>query len=478
MKHPIVRRVLATIRANALIREGDRVAVALSGGSDSVALTFVLRDLVEHPAMNFSIAGLVHLNHGLRGDEAKRDEQFCLALAGRLNLTIDVREVDVAAAARVSARSIETTARDLRDAFFTDAAERLGATVVATGHTMDDQAETVLLRLLRGASNRGLSGIRPKRGVVIRPLLDCRRTELRDYLASRGETFCEDSSNRDESIARNRVRHQLMPAIETIAPGGVRALARAAALAASDEAFLSAAAGREAADVIRNEPTCVSLDRARLSSLPLALARRVLRQALESIAPRAPFTARHLDMALDIAKTRNPRGAVDLPAVTIRRASDRLLLEPAPPERRDEARTAVQRHENRRILTVPGTIALDDLGRIITSAAADTLDGRKPSSGRGDEATVQAAAIQLPLTVRRWEPGDRLRPLGAPGRRKVQDLFVDRKVPRALRERTPIVVDAAGRIVWVVGLAIAHECRVTSPEDGMVILNVKTVEEE
>src|SRR5207244_2422515 len=111
VKHPIVRRVLATIRANALIREGDRVAVALSGGSDSVALTFVLRDLVEHPAMNFSIAGLVHLNHGLRGDEAKRDEQFCLALAGRLNLTIDVREVDVAAAARVSARSIETTAR-------------------------------------------------------------------------------------------------------------------------------------------------------------------------------------------------------------------------------------------------------------------------------------------------------------------------------------------------------------------------------
>src|SRR5689334_1319525 len=188
----LTRRILATIRRHDLIRAGDRVALAISGGSDSVALTLLLRAIAQG-RLNFTIVGLVHLNHGLRGDEAARDEEFCRALAARCGWPIEVGHVDAAAAARAARRSIEATARDLRDELFRTAIATFDATSLATGHTLDDQAETVLLRLLRGTSSRGLTGIRPKRGRLIRPLLDCRRDELRAYLASAGEPFCEDS---------------------------------------------------------------------------------------------------------------------------------------------------------------------------------------------------------------------------------------------------------------------------------------------
>src|SRR5436190_3551507 len=177
----LTRRILSTIRRDDLIRAGDRVAMAISGGSDSVALALTLRVIAAQSPLNFGIAGLVHLNHGLRGDEAARDETFCRALAARLGWPIEVGHVDAGAAARAAGRSIEAAARDLRDEFFRDARVTLKCTSIATGHTLDDQAETVLLRLLRGTSSRGLTGILPKRGRLIRPLLECRRQELRDW---------------------------------------------------------------------------------------------------------------------------------------------------------------------------------------------------------------------------------------------------------------------------------------------------------
>src|SRR5688572_8287520 len=212
----------------------DRVAIAISGGSDSVALAWILHEAA--PRASWRVVGLVHVNHGLRGDDAAADEAFCRELAARLGWPIDVSHVDVRARAHERRQSIEAAARGARYDCFEGAAARLGATVVATAHTMDDQAETVLLRLLRGAGSRGISGIRERRGRIVRPLLGCRRLELREFLNDRQELFREDASNLDLSIPRNRLRHELMPVIERLAPGGVAALARAAALAADDEA--------------------------------------------------------------------------------------------------------------------------------------------------------------------------------------------------------------------------------------------------
>ncbi len=216
---PLARRVWRSLQRQGLLKTDERVAIAVSGGSDSVALVWLMREIAS--AGHIQVSGLMHLNHGLRGQDADDDETFCRALAARLGWPFEAERVDAAALARSRAQSIETAGRAARYEFFADAARRLGADVVMTGHTLDDQAETVMLRLLRGAGTRGLTGVRARRGPYVRPLLHTRRADLREYLAAIGEPFREDASNEDRSIPRNRVRHELMPLMSALAPGAI-----------------------------------------------------------------------------------------------------------------------------------------------------------------------------------------------------------------------------------------------------------------
>ena len=286
----LARRVLDTIRRHALLRRGDRVLVALSGGSDSVALLRLLREL--EAAGELSVAGIAHLNHGLR-DAANGDEQFCRALAAELGLAFRCGSVDVRARAARLRTSLEDAGRQARYELFERVATELGADVIATGHTRDDQAETFLLRLLRGAGPRGLAGIHPRSGRVVRPLLDVGRDELRAYLAALGQPFREDESNRDLSIPRNRVRHELLPLLaRDFSPGITDVLAREAEIARQDEDRLQ----HEAIDllgliVLRNEKgnsgevEAVEVDVRALRALHPALAVRVVRMVLERWRP-------------------------------------------------------------------------------------------------------------------------------------------------------------------------------------------------
>ena len=184
----------------------------MSGGSDSVALAHLLNEL--DAAGDLEFAGIAHFNHQLR-DAANRDEEFVVALAESIGRPCLVDRGDVATRARDEHRSIEDAARASRHAFFERARVHFGAEVVALGHTRDDQAETFLLRLMRGAGPRGLAGMYPRNGPIVRPLLDCRREELRQFLSERGTAFVEDESNADVSIPRNRVRAELLPLIES-----------------------------------------------------------------------------------------------------------------------------------------------------------------------------------------------------------------------------------------------------------------------
>jgi len=470
--HSLEARVAQTIRRQALAGPADRITIAVSGGADSVALAWVLHELAAAGRLVGGLAGFVHVNHRLRGAESDGDERFCRELAARLGLPIEVATFDAAAEARRRRRSVEGVARDLRYGFFASAAGRLGATLIATAHTIDDQAETVLLRLLRGAGGRGAAGIAPRRGNVIRPLLECRRAQVRAYLEDRGEPFREDSSNRDESIARNRVRHRLLPVIEQMSPGGVRALARFAALAAEDEAYLNRAAIEAASFVVLSSDGGVELDVDALNTLPAALARRVLRRMAEAAGSGIALGARHFEAVRTLASADKPRGHLDLPRLTVRRRGSRLSMRAT--GGRASADTA-GREPYERPLAVPGVVAVPEAG--LSIAAAWHEGGDETASGRGDRAVVPAASIVLPLSVRNRRTGDRFRPLGAPGRRKLQDVLVDRKVARHERDRLPLVVDAEGRIVWVVGLTVAESCRVTSPGGSMVVLNVTRFEE-
>ena len=455
---------------------GDRVAVAVSGGADSVALAWLLHDLAAAGEIDgAAVAGLVHVNHGLRGAESDRDEAFVRALGARLGLPVDVVRVDVASLARVARRSVESVAREARDRSFVAAAARLGATVVATAHTADDQAETVLLRLLRGAGARGAGGIRPRRGLLIRPLLDTRRAALRAELLGRGEAWCEDSSNADRAIPRNAVRHDLLPVIDRLAPGGISALVRFAALARDDEAELQIRAIEVARKIVLLDPGGVdpapaghflSLARAPLAALSPAVARRVVRHALEQV-NAASVSARSIEVIRRLAAADTSRRHIDVAGVAIDVSDADLRIAPGLGRSKRAAAGSYDQP-----LTVPGSVDVVAAGVRVTAERADGIPFDRWPNGRGPIAAVQGSSIRGALRVRGRRPGDRLRPLGAPGRRKVQDVLVDRKVPRADRDRVPIVVDETGQIVWVAGHALADHCRVTAPECGVVLLKI------
>jgi len=344
----------------------------------------------------------------------------------------------------------------------------------------------VLLRLLRGAGSRGLGGIRPRRGRVVRPLIDSTRADLRRDLERRGEPFCHDSSNENPAIPRNRIRQELVPVVRAIAPGGLRALARLASHAADDEAFLTSAAIEMLSTLVLREKTGggervgerrIAISAVGVAGLPAAISRRVVRQAAGEAAPGAALSSRHLDAVLDMTRADISRGHLDLPGLAVDRQGDALTLSVACP--RPEARTvhgtasAFEVSEEERGLPLPGSVSLPEAGVTITAELAASPSGRRAVAGDGRTAMLQAASLTPPLVVRYWRKGDRFRPLGAPGRRKLQDLFVDRKVPRDARHLVPVVMDSAGRIVWVAGVAMAEECRVTAPEAGVVILELR-----
>ncbi len=463
------QRVLRTIGRYALLRDGSRVLVGLSGGADSVALLLLLRELERDGAL--TIAGAAHLNHGLRGAEADEDEAFCAALAARLEVPFRAERTDVAALARAQKRSIEDSARSARYAFFEGAAGDLDAGVIAVAHTKADQAETFLLRLLRGSGTRGLAAIQPRAGRVVRPLLEIAREELRAYLRSRGQAFREDSSNANVTIPRNRIRHELIPYLEShFSPGITDVLAREAALARQDEEFLHAEAIKLAARIVLTD-VAVRIDAVGLSRAHRALSSRVAHAALQRLAGSKPITFEHVERVLALADGNGEGRAVSLPGQYAVRAGSTIGLHPG------RGRVPAGANSFAFSLSIPGEVELTPqrlaVGVEPLLGPDDAAGRQRKWAGRGDEVGIAAGALELPLAVRSRRPGDRFRPLGARGARKLQDFLVDRKVARDERDLLPLVVDGRDRIVWVVGQAVAEDFRVTDPSQGVLLLKVR-----
>ncbi len=472
------QRVIGTIRRHALLRDGPRVLVGLSGGADSVALLLLLRELEQDGAL--AIAGAAHLNHQLRGAEADGDEAFCAALAGTLGVPFVAERTDIAALARAQKRSLEDAARSARYAFFERAADALSAGVIAVAHTKEDQAETFLLRLLRGSGTRGLAAIQPRAGRIVRPLLDVARADLRAYLASRGQAFREDSSNADVAIPRNRVRHELIPYLAShFSPGVTDVLVRDAVLARQDEEFLRGEAIKLAARIVLTD-VAVRIDAAGLSSAPRALSSRVAQAALQRLAGLKPITFEHVERLLALADGAGAGRAVSLPGQDAVRVGGTIVLRAAPTRRLGSAKSRRDEGGGNSFafsLSIPGEVELGPQGLVVRAERApgpEQETGRHRTwAGRGHEVGVAAGALELPLGVRSRRPGDRFRPLGAPGVRKLQDFLVDRKVARQDRDSLPLVVDGRDRIVWVVGQAVAEDFRVTDPSQGVLLLKVR-----
>jgi tRNA(Ile)-lysidine synthase len=445
-----------------MLPRGGRVLVALSGGPDSVALLHVLRTLERRGEL--AVAAAAHFNHQLRGAEADEDEAFCHGLAVAEGVPFLAGRADVGALARESGRSVEDAARQARYAWLEAAAAEVGADAIAVGHSQDDQAETFLLRLIRGAGPAGLAGIRPRSGLVVRPLLDISRAELRAYAAEHALPFRDDSSNADERIPRNRIRLELLPLLSRYSPAIAATLAREASLAREDDEFLERLAIESAASLVLQESAGVTVDAEGLTALPPALASRVARKALTAAAPDRFIGFQHIDDLLELARTGAEGAALTLPGVTAVRRGARIVF----------GSVAERPFSNsfRFPLSIPGEVAVP--GWALSAAWLDGALELKTPPARGDVAVVAAARLRGALAVRTRRQGDTFRPLGMGGQgRKLQDFLVDRKVSRAERDSLPLVVDQDDRIVWVVGQSVAEDFRVTGPQQAVILLKAR-----
>ena len=465
-------RVWSTIQRHRLVVEGDRVLVAVSGGADSTALAHVLASLASRA--HIRLAGLVHVHHGVRGDEADDDATACEALAATLGVPFDLIHVDVRAEATRRRWSLERTGHALRHAAFRMVARRRLATRIALGHTLDDQAETVMLRLLRGAGTRGLSGIWPMRGLVIRPLLETRRAAVEHYLAERGLRWREDASNRDESIPRNAVRHTVLPTLMRVAGESLpERLARQADAWRDDERWLAASVAVELPSLLLPDADGGwLLDLGRLEAVPPMLRGRVRRAALEQMLPRGQVS---LAVAAALARLEQlPEGrAARLRGLRVTRRGDLLRFVSATKDLGiEESRPPVGSEWP---LIVPGRTPVLDLGLELEASVLRRTEWQadaRPDGTLVASVALDASAIGNRMVVRTRRPGDLMRPFGLHGSQKIQDLMVNRKVPRRERDRVPIITTETGQIAWVVGLAVGEEFAIQPHTTRVLLLSV------
>lgn len=451
--HDLHKRLTDAILGKGLFRPGDTLIVGLSAGADSTALLDLLATL---PAFPLRLVA-AHLNHCLRGGDSDADELFCRDTAARYGIPFASRRVDVRAIAGEYSCGLEDAGRRARIGFFDELAATWKAAAVVLAHHADDQAETLLMRLLRGAGTSGLAGMSSRNGRgYVRPLLEITRAEIETYLTGRGLSWREDASNRDTAFVRNRIRHELLPLLESYNPSVRRALAATAGILSGEDGLLSALAAKAAEGVCRMSADTASCDIPLLGTYPIPLQRRIIRQMLFHTAGNLEhFTNRHVENILLMIRSERPNIRNDLPQqIVVVRGYDTLTI-----GRR--GRPALEPPEI--MIDGPGLYQLPDGSRILIALSPASAVPEKPAT----TFCFDADRAPFPWHVRTFRPGDRIRPLGMNGRKKVKNLFIDEKVPVALRTRIPLVF-SAGELIWAVGLRTSHCARIDNSSSRIV----------
>lgn len=477
MQINLTTRVLHAIREQGMLRAGDRVGVGVSGGADSVALLRLLHEIGGELGIRLTV---LHFNHQLRGAESDADESFVAQLAAARGIEFIAGREDVAAAARARGWNLEDAARRLRYAFFAAAVGSGRLTRVAVAHSADDQAETVLARLIRGTGPTGLASIYPIKGHVVRPLLQVRRGELREYLISLGQTWREDVSNLDLTRLRARLRHQVLPILEQeLQPAIVEHLGRLAKMAREDESFWSALVAERIAQLTRFENSRIGIRRENLLApagfLPAtavgaqrALAQRVVR-GIVAMLPGAPrqLTARHVEHVLHLAEKCQSGHRTELPGAVAERSFDWIWFEVAggaatietgaPPEESKVVSATAGRFERMVQLgksEEDTTVAVPEIGRRLRLKVIDWSEAAR-ETGSGD-GVIDVESLRSPLLLRSWRPGDSLRPQGRRHPLKLKQFLRERRIAVRDRQGWPVLT-SAGALVWARGLPVAAE---------------------
>jgi len=472
--HSLAVRLLKTIRRQESIGAGDRVAAAVSGGADSVALLCLLLELRAELGVVLSVA---HVNHKLRGEESDEDERFVSELARQQGLELHVREapVDGRSSSEIGSEigsgkssGIEAAARELRYRFFRELAREGRVAMIATAHTLDDQAETVLQRIFRGTGIRGLSGIHPRIvfeeqgrefGEVLRPLLGFRRAELQEFLRERGQSWREDSSNRDIAFLRNRVRHRLLPIIgEEFGEAVIEHMGELAEIARAEEEHWEHAHPELAAQLFPAAKAVISsaapvarraasLPARGLLDLSLAAQRRLVQVWLEANVADLSISFRLIEEVLELARSAAGQRLELTEGHTLRvtrqRGRKELLLEL---ETADGGKTADYEYA----LAVPGAVEVPELGAWIEARVVDA--GGVPEGERGQ--LLDLERVPKDVLIRNWRAGDRYWPAHTASAKKVKELLSDRHAVGAEKKRWPVAVAEGCGLVWMRGFAV------------------------
>lgn len=470
---PIVERVEAVIRNNSLVRDGDRIIVAVSGGSDSLALLHLLR-AIDLPLQLIA----VYIDHGLRPQETPQELQTVCQNCQSLGIRSIARTIDVRRLIALKKHSPEEAARILRYLALEELRRENDAQVIATGHTADDQVEEFFLRLIRGTGRRGLSGMAVRRDRIIRPLLQETKDALAEYLTTLGIRWCLDSSNLHRHFLRNRVRLDLLPQLEKdFSPAIRRTVLRNMNILAEEESYLESSSEEAFASCVTSSGRLAE-DENRLQLVVeaepfakqhLAIRRRILEKCFWRMSIRP--TGRQIDMLIGLLASGATGRELHLDdGVRAEKHPSHLLFSrPLEPGRIRGSRPSPPIVNLS--IAEPGRYPVKEYGReLVIEEAAPPVT----VPGEGARLVVDRAGIVFPLVLRSALPGDRFHPCNSPGQKKVARYFTDRKIPAGERAAWPVLL-SGDAIIAVPGLQIDHACRVTEKTSQVLVIGwIKT----
>jgi tRNA(Ile)-lysidine synthase len=457
-----IRQIINTINKYHLLQPGELVGVAVSGGADSVALLHALMEI--QPTWGIGLH-LAHLNHMFRAEEAERDAEFVRQLAQKHKLPCSIERVDVPAYQHRHKLSPQAAARRLRYQFLNRVAEDTGAARIALGHTADDQAETMLMRILQGTGPQGLCGIPPRRQKYIRPLIETSRKQIETYLMRGGICFRQDASNLNPKYLRNKIRLQLIPLIQREYNPGLRnSLTQLARVLYAEDEWLEGYCRQLLPQIAECSSQMVSLRIAALNQQPPAIQRRILRWAISQLKgdlSRIRFS--HIEELLQLTRSQRGHKTLNLPQQIVAQKGYQTLeltrlAKPGTPPCYDYT------------LAVPGVTAIPPLqleieARVINRSLLSDYPQR-------NQAGLDWDKIRTPLRIRNRRPGDRFHSLGMPADKKLKEFFIDQKIPLARRDRIPLLV-SGGEVLWVAGLRINEHYKIEPGTKRVLWLQMK-----
>jgi tRNA(Ile)-lysidine synthase len=459
-----VEKVKKTIKKYRMLESGDRVVVGVSGGPDSMALLYALNRIKKKNNLTLKVA---HLNHGFRGKEAQKEAEFVEEMAKKLKLFCEVKTFDVPAYKKKTSLSSQEAARVVRYQFLEEVREQFQASKIALGHNADDQAETLMMWLLRGTGLKGLSGIPPVReNVIVRPLIETTREEIEEYIREKEIPFVIDSSNQKTDYLRNRIRHEIFPLLkEHYNPQLVKGLVQTASIIRQENEYLEGIVKDILKDIIVSKNgESVVIDGKRLLEIPTAIQLRCVRGALEQVkGDLRRISATHLYDIIKIVSNNKPNKVLKLPeGIRVEKSYNHLTVT-------HHQSTTPPFHY--RFTSIPDQINIEEIGkemRFKTIKGGDQLIKKEnPQIAYLDEGKVI-----MPLTIRNARPGDKFQPLGMKGEKKVKDFFIDEKVPLRERKCVPIFL-FDGMLGWVGGMRINHRLRVTRGTRKVLKIEIK-----